>query len=499
MITPTVPAASELSQEWVTKTELMTYVRCPYTYSLLHRSELDPADLFDDFILDLIAQGQEFHDRVDAMAPSVELTSAEQFDELLGQGTVILHPPLLFNEELKIYGMPDGIDPKNGAMWPIEYKSHKEVLPSDELELAFYWLLLAPRRTGGTDDPRGVMVLRRDGEPCPVEVAIPRHRIAQVTSYLGQVRQARITSAEPRLCGCHVCTGVRRVEVLQSVTARRHVSLLFGVGPEYERALSALGVHDFLDLIEWDSGSLAAALRHAGVPRCSASLVERWQHHARAYREGSAQFFGTPPPVSDGFIVLDLEYLTPPFGERVWLAGTAVANGTGPAQFHQLWADDTDTDEQRLLEELGHFLDAHPQLPILTWAGRGADLPATRRAAARLGTTDPLAGRKHVDLYVWAQGSIRLPAPGLGLKGLAEYFAVPRNSNVAGGMEAQWLYLKLGDESRRSRHDTKQQLLDYNRDDLDATLALARQLKALALPQANRNPPMTETSRVWPP
>ncbi|WP_024366430.1 ribonuclease H-like domain-containing protein [Arthrobacter sp. TB 26] len=480
------PAASELSQEWVTKTELMTYVRCPYTYSLLHRGELDPADLFDDFILDLIAQGQEFHDRVDAMAPTIELTSVEELDELLAQGTIILHPPLLFNVELKIYGMPDGIDPQGGALWPIEYKSHKDVQPHDEIELAFYWLLLAPRRTKGTDDPRGLMVLRRDGEPYPVEVAIPPHRIAQVTSYLALVRQARITPMEPRLCRCHVCTGVRRDEVLQSVTARRHVSLLFGVGREYEKALSDLGVHDYLDLLEWDPGALAAALRQAGLRRCSPSMAERWQHHARAYREGSAQFFGAPPPVGDGFIVLDLEYLTQPFGERVWLAGTVVAKGFGPPLVHQLWADDTDADEQSLLEDLGRLLDTHPQLPIVTWAGRGADLPATRRAAGRLGTKDPLAGRNHCDLYVWAQRSFRLPASGLGLKGLAEYFAFPRNSNVTGGMEAQGLYLRMRDESGRSRQDTKQQLLDYNRDDLDSTLALTRELKALASPQENR-------------
>jgi hypothetical protein len=36
MITPAVPALSNLGQGWVTKSD----VRCPYTYSLLYRGEI---------------------------------------------------------------------------------------------------------------------------------------------------------------------------------------------------------------------------------------------------------------------------------------------------------------------------------------------------------------------------------------------------------------------------------------------------------------------------
>jgi len=61
-------ASEAINQDWVTKTELMTYVRCPYTYSLLHRGEIDRSDLFDEFLLELLAEGKEFHDRVDATA-----------------------------------------------------------------------------------------------------------------------------------------------------------------------------------------------------------------------------------------------------------------------------------------------------------------------------------------------------------------------------------------------------------------------------------------------
>ncbi|OOP63127.1 hypothetical protein BMF89_07515 [Arthrobacter sp. SRS-W-1-2016] len=480
MSTPTVTALSSIVQDWVTKTELMTYVRCPYTYSLLYRGEIDRADLFDEFVLELLAEGQAFHDQVDATAPGIELATAEQLDELFASGVTVLHPPVLFNDDLRIYGMPDGIDPQGGAFWPIEYKSHKDVQPYDELELAFYWLLLSPRRTQGIDDPRGIVVLRRDGEPHPVEVAISSHRLAQVCGLLTEVRQARVSPVQPRLCGCHVCSRVRRDEVLQSTIARRHVSLLFGVGPNYERLLSAVGVHDYLTLLSWNPADLAVELRQRGAPRCAASMIERWQHHARAYRDGKAQAFGDPPPVGDAFIVVDLEYLTPPFGERVWLAGAAVETGAGLTQIHQFWADDTDAEERKLLANLGHLLDAHPQLPVVTWSGCNADLPTTRKAAMRLGVDDPLASREHCDLFVWAQRSVRLPVPSLGLKGLADYFAVPHTSDVANGMQAQLLYRRSTDRTSDPEPDTKQRLLDYNREDLDATLTVSRELKALA-------------------
>jgi len=116
----------------------------------------------------------------------------------------VLHPPVAFNNELKIYGMPDGIDPHSGALWPIEYKTHKDVQPYDEIELAFYWLLLSPRRTRGDRDRRGIVVLRRDGAPYPVEVAIAPHRFAQVRRLIVEVRRARHAPVQPRLCGCHV-------------------------------------------------------------------------------------------------------------------------------------------------------------------------------------------------------------------------------------------------------------------------------------------------------
>jgi len=99
---------------------------------------------------------------------------------------------------------------------------HKSVTPYDELELAFYWLLLAPQRTR-QDEPRGIVVLRRDGLPVSVEVKIGTPPIKRVFQLLEEVRAARETRVTPRICGCNVCANVRKQEVRSYAAEHRDV------------------------------------------------------------------------------------------------------------------------------------------------------------------------------------------------------------------------------------------------------------------------------------
>ena len=93
--------------------------------------------------------------------------------------------------------------------------------------------------------------------------------------------------------------------------------MLHGVSRAFAEALKAVGVADYEDLAHRDPVELAEHVSEAG-PRCSPQQVCLWQHHARAYQEGCAQFFGDPLPVGADFMALDLEYLTPPLGEMLW-------------------------------------------------------------------------------------------------------------------------------------------------------------------------------------
>lgn len=496
LLLPAHASSDQPMSEWVTKTELMTYARCPYTYSLLWRGEITRDQLFDPFLLDLLAQGVAFQEQVNASVPEVEVQTADEVERLLADGVVLYDPPMFLNEHLRIRGVPDAVDPAGGAFVPVEIKMHKNVKHTDLLELAFYWLLLDPYRTTRDAEPRGRLVLRRDGQPVEVDVPLSRHVLTEVHLLMAQLRQARVEQVQARYCGCHVCSVVRRDEVRAAAAEARDVSMLFEVGPRYRDGLNHIGITTHDQLIGRDPVDIVLAVDCYLGTTTPISRVVGWQNHAKAYRSGRANLFGRPlRRLSDPFVVLDLEYLTPPFGERVFLAGLAYVHDSGDVDVVQFWADDTDNAERRLLADLGALFAERPRTTVVTWSGKCADLPTLRKAAERLDVTNPLDGRDHCDLFYWAQRNLRLPAPSLGLKELAAYFGVARASDVAGGLEAQFLYNP--GRTGKVRASNRDRLLTYNRDDVETTVELARQLRELRRGSVRRERPPSTNGGVY--
>ena len=464
----------------MTKTDVTTYVRCPYTYSLLWRGELVRDEFLDEATRELVAEGVAFHEQVDASVPPIEVGSPEEVQALFAAGVTLYHTPIYQNLDLKILGQPDGIDPAGGLMVPIEFKMHKDVSVLDELELAFYWLLLAPQRTREDGPPRGIVVLRRDGLPVSVDVVITPNRIKRVVELLARVRAARKKRVAPRICGCNVCAKVRREEVRAYAAEHKDLTLLAGIARSVAEALEAVGVTDYEDLAARDPEELVEQVRDFGV-KCSFEQVRRWQIHADAYQQGCAQFFGDPLPVGEEFIALDLEYLTPPFGEMLFLAGVRVVTEDRGHAYQFLADDMTVASEKLVVAYLAEVLEAHRELPVATWNGRGADCPVLRKAATRCRMTDPMEGRRHEDIYWYATKSLRLPTPSTKLKELADYFAIPRLDDVGGGLHAQLLFRQLlTTTDLGSRQRLEDDLLLYNQDDLSVLVGITDELRAMS-------------------
>jgi hypothetical protein len=70
-----------------------------------------------------------------------------------------------------LHGVPDGIETCDGALLPIEIKSHKRVQRIDALELASYWLLLEPYRTRQVP-PSRYLILRDSSAPQEIAIEI---------------------------------------------------------------------------------------------------------------------------------------------------------------------------------------------------------------------------------------------------------------------------------------------------------------------------------------
>jgi CRISPR/Cas system-associated exonuclease Cas4 (RecB family) len=283
---------------WVTKTDVLRYFRCPYAFWILDTGQLSFTQTVTPLQAGLIDAGMAFQQKVEAVAKPI-VVDVEDLPSLFAaeDRTVYLSAMSpLENEKLGLRGLPDGVQTAGGALVPIEMKSHRDVMATDRLELAFYWLLLEPYRTRSCE-PRGVVILRRNGAPVEVEVPLmPRH-FDEVERMVAEVRRARRYGVESRICSCTVCAGPKREEVLGRAHRGRDLTLLWGVGPAAAAAMEALGVTSYADLVDCDQVELLAGLR-ASKRSVSAAMVRGWCHHAQSYSRSEAVLFGSPPTPS---------------------------------------------------------------------------------------------------------------------------------------------------------------------------------------------------------
>ena len=307
------------NKNWVSKTDLMRYLRCPYAFSLLDRGAVSFPETIDNVQARLINEGTAFHRGVEASAVSTDLDTSE-LQTLVDQEDVQLFGlPILENADLRIHGAPDAIRTAHGALLPVEIKSHKNVRRTDELELAFYWMLLQPYRTRAVS-PRGFLILRRDGEAEEVEVELGEQRFHDVSRLISEVRHARRDAPPPRVCSCAVCSGVKREEVVNATRTAKDLTMIWNLGLVYARALEELGVVDYDDLLNFEAPELVEGLARRGS-RLSVATVEGWQRHAQAYSLDRPVMW-KPWPLGRSFIVLDLEY-----EDHIWLIGACVVEG----------------------------------------------------------------------------------------------------------------------------------------------------------------------------
>lgn len=485
--------------EWVSKTDLTGFVRCPYAWWLLDQGQISVNDTVSEFQYRLMIEGSEFQGAIESMAAPLTIVP-EELPVVLAGDKKLLAIPVFENHKLHIYGQPDGIYAEAGALIPVEIKSHKDVQRTDELELAFYWLLLEPSRTRKVE-PRGILLLRRNGQVEEVEVTIPANRFDEVRRLLGEIRAARRGGVRPRICSCHVCSTVKREEVMAATRQREDLTLIHGIGRVYGPALEAIGIMTWRDLMSWDSRRVLKRLTTKRRFFLSARQVEYWKRHAESFATMVPVAFGEGPALPTSYIALDLEY-TPP---HIWLMGIGIVNEER-RQFRSLWADGP-VALRRNLEELAGILGANRTLPLLTWGGNGADLPNLVAAIHRLlpakkpgqggwEEPHPLVAHlwdRHLDLYQYVWRGLRLPIPYLGLKEVSEYFAIPRVSNIADGLAAQMFYAQYRHAKGSEKKAMRQQLIAYNHDDLEALIEVTDRVRRLmvvaepiVLPMAKR-------------
>lgn len=399
-----------------------------------------------------------------------------------GRNVTLFGLPLLEHTGLRIRGAPDGVRTEHGAVLPVEIKSHRDVRRSDRLELAFYWLLLQGHRTRYVKQPQGVLVLRSpDGEEDLVVVDLQEHDFARVDRLIAAVREARRNGVQPAVCRCEVC--VTRPEVIRFVREQKGTTLINGIARDRADILADLGIRTLEDILACDPNNVALHLqKHKHI--VSAAMVETWKHHANSHLTDAPVVFGRGLLDFDAFIALDLEYVSARPGS-IYLIGVEVA-GRDASEFHQWWGD-APSEIAANLRALVDFINEHPLLPVVTWAGDDAEIPEFKKAAEKYGLHDlmRLLFERHFDLCDFMENNLRLPVKYKGLKDIERYFDVTRGTELSGGMQADSLYRRY----RRSDDPREQQrirriLEQYNEDDVHGLVYITRRFQELCRRQS---------------
>lgn len=454
---------------WVSKTEVAQFLRCKYRVFVVHTRNLSLDEVRDArTIRFLLQRGSQFENSLIAGMPFEEVASLES---VIDKNVIFRTPEIIQNHELGIRGIVDLILVEEGKLYPVEIKYHRYVSESDRLELAFYWKLLQPLRRG-EPGPKG-FVLLNTGEF--VEVALVEKDFVTLDRLLTEIRDVKEVGTEPILCSeCGFCN--LRGECVPRVREKDGLSSVHGIGPVRHEELLSLGIKDARMFAMKAPEELYPVWRQLTPHAPTVREIRQMQTHVRSLQEGRPIYFGsTGFPVGRKLLIIDLEYDN---FACIWLLGL-LASDMQRTQCYQLFADEMNQEKENLVR-FAALLKQYTRHQIITWDGLRADLPQLEAAWRRHGLPSKeleQLKRRHRDFYQFFLRNCRLPLVSFGLKEVGGYFGFKRKYEYMDGIEAQMLYHQYL-ETRMS--SIKHKLLEYNREDLEATLFVVDRLRSLA-------------------
>jgi len=475
--------------EWVSKSDLVGFLRCPYAFWLLDTGQIRSWQALGWPSPQPRHQGlQVRHEEV------LEIARRSLPARIRG---FVLDSRVFRNDDRKILGRPDGVRITDGTLFPVVIKvtGEDDIPRTDELALAFYWLVLKPYQEVGEPERRGYVIalprwllkfgpqhlqqpdmfdeILAMGRPKVRRVRLRRELFDEVLATCEAIRRARRDGVKPRICKCPYCDS--RPKIVRAAMKAKDLTCIWGIDRRRAASLERLGVHSYADFLDGDADQL---VQQCGVsPRTMAG----WQAHGRSYEERRAVYFGEDRLKFQDMLVFDLEYQGLTIGDdsRIWLIGIcAVVSGRQKYEF--LWAD-SPLKERRNILTLFERLEKSGRMPVVTWSGRTADLPQLRNAMTRLRIRRSCHAlfARHIDALAFLCSNMRLPIPAFGLKDVAEYFGIARESGVADGREANVMYRQYREARGKEKTSLRRELQGYNRDDLRCVAEIVGRLASV--------------------
>jgi predicted RecB family nuclease len=408
------------------------------------------------------------------------------------KGTPVLYQAVLRSEcELKgiaceIVGEPDFLvrqgndyiicDAKLSRR--IDEKDHPEILRQLEI---YGWLY---EQTSGKS-PIALHVHSGAGDI----VEVPYDGGAKAREFLEEIITYKVSKSEPfSPVGWSKCGGCPfHGFCWPRAEKTKDVALVYGVDQGLAIALKDRGIHTINDLLnQFQEDSLAElkrpygkGMRKVGTKAASILLM------AKAMAQNKEFLIKHPSiPEHPNYVMFDLEGLPPQLDEleKIYLWGMQVF-GENPGNFLPAVAGFGEDGDRvgwyTFLENAKNVFDQYGDIPFIHWHHYERvkiDL-YLERYGDRNGIAERVKGNL-IDLLPITQRSIALPLPSYSLKVVEKYVGYKRTLNEVAGDWAMAKYIEAVEtQDPGVRDDLMAQILEYNREDLEATWAVLKWLK----------------------
>jgi predicted RecB family nuclease len=471
---------------------------CALRPRLHHDPSLTGAVEPDAFMELLLRLGNEWEARhlaalEETHGPAVRIPKEGDYGERRDQtlaavrdGAALIYQPMLFGRHAgdAINGIPDLLvrEGDGYTVRDVKLARHLQGRRDIALQLGLYGWLYA-QEFGGP--PVRLEVVLGTGDVAPV----PDDGGAEAVGALEAIRQS-VEAAEPAYepVGWSKCAGCAYKPVCwERAQTEDDVARLPDVDQGLARQLHRMGIRTPQALLaHFDEDTLRTLKRPWGqreqaVGKAAASILR----HARAKQEGRPLHIGRfPLGLDEPHVMFDLEGVPPDAAgvsewQKIYLWGMQVfgpgeARGPFSPAVAPFGKDGDRTGWERFLATAGAIMDAHPGIRFIHWAPY--ERTAIRDYIGRYGDPDGVAERvleSLYDLYPITKRTVVINAPSYSLKvveGLAGY---TRTQDEYGGQWSIAKYIEAVETGDGASYDALlEQVLTYNREDLEATWAV---------------------------
>lgn len=473
-------------------------LRCPgrifYRHHGLEETEPGP---FEQVIFRLAQRHEQEHlgtfaNAVDLSPGSIAERSRRTCDAINNGSQVIYQGVLIANTELdgmsvRILGIPDFLIHEGSGYIIRDSKLARRI--EDHREILLQLQLLGWLFQQATGKPAIRLEVHNGANeilPLPYDSGVSA--LAELTEIL---RMKTATELPYSPVGWSKCGGCGfKDHCWTEAEANHDVALLVGVDQGLAVELHGRGIVTYHDLLKaCDAETLSDVSRPWGqrtqrVGKKADSILRM----AEAMVTGREIILEKPKiPNATNYVMFDLEGL-PPYAddlEKVYLWGMQV-HGEAPGEFAPAVAGfGDDGNEQGWLDFLSNakgIMAVYGDIPFVHWASY--EKTKINLYIERYGDPEGIAQRvlgNLLDLLPITQKSVALPLPSYSLKVIEKHVGYKRTMDEYGGDWSIARYIEATEtEDQELRQQVMEEILRYNREDLEATWAVFQWLRSRA-------------------